>query len=127
MNKKIIVTASIFGIIAVILGAFGAHGLKSQISVSDLDNWKTGVNYQFYHIFALLYLSTISRFRDGFINLAYYAFTGGIIFFSGSLYLLATRSITGLGTGILGPITPIGGLMFILGWIFLLLAVIKNK
>lgn len=127
MNRKFIVTASIFGIIAVILGAFGAHGLKSQISMSDLENWKTGVNYQFYHIFALLYLSTVSRFGNRFINLAYCAFTAGIILFSGSLYLLATRSITGMEVGLLGPITPIGGLMFILGWIFLLLSAIKNN
>lgn len=127
MNKKIIVTASLFGIFAVILGAFGAHGLRSLISASDLENWKTAVSYQFYHTLALLFLSTMVRYRDRFIDFAYYFFTAGIFFFSGSLYLLSTRAITGFQAGILGPITPIGGLMFILGWVFLLLAAIKNK
>jgi len=127
MNKKIIVTASLFGILAVILGAFGAHGLKSLISASDLENWKTAVSYHFYHTLALLFLSTMVRYRDRFIEFAYYAFTAGIFLFSGSLYLLSTRAVTGLEAGILGPIPPIGGLMFILGWVFLLLAAIKNK
>ena len=127
MNKKIIVTASLFGILAVILGAFGAHGLKSLVSASDLENWKTAVSYHFYHALALLFLSTMVRYRDRFIEFAYYAFTAGILLFSGSLYLLSTRAVTGLEAGILGPITPIGGLMFILGWVFLLLAAIKNK
>lgn len=126
MNKKISITACIFGIIAVISGAFGAHGLKHLIAPSDLENWKTAVNYQFYHTLALLFLSTVSP-KGKYINLSYIAFSVGIILFAGSLYLLATRSITGLSTSILGPITPIGGLMFILGWIFLLLAAIKNK
>jgi len=127
MNKKIIVTAALFGILAVILGAFGAHGLKSLISTSDFENWKTAVSYHFYHTLALLFLSTMVRYRDRFIEFAYYAFTIGILLFSGSLYLLSTRAVTGLEAGILGPITPIGGLMFILGWVFLLLAAIKNK
>lgn len=127
MNRKIIITASVFGMIAVILGAFGAHGLRDKISGAELDTWKTAVSYQFYHTLALLFLSTMVRYRDGFINIAYYAFTFGIIFFSGSIYLLATRSITGLNIGFVGPVTPIGGLLFIVGWLFLLLAAIKNK
>lgn len=127
MNRKIIITASVFGIAAVILGAFGAHGLRGRISESDLENWKTGVSYHFYHTLALLFLSTVARYRDAFINTAYYAFTLGIILFSGSLYLLATRPVTGLQGSFLGPLTPIGGLMFIIGWLFLLLAAIKNK
>ncbi|RXF68887.1 DUF423 domain-containing protein [Arcticibacter tournemirensis] len=127
MNRKIIITASVFGIAAVILGAFGAHGLKPRISASDLENWKTAVSYHFYHTLALLFLSTVAKYRDGFINIAYYAFVLGIFLFSGSLYLLSTRAVTGLSAGFLGPITPIGGLMFIVGWLFLLLAAVKNK
>ncbi|WP_069658563.1 DUF423 domain-containing protein [Arcticibacter eurypsychrophilus] len=126
MNRKIIITACVFGIIAVISGAFGAHGLKNLIAPSDLENWKTAVNYQFYHILALLFLSAVPL-KSRYINFSYYTFSLGIILFSGSLYLLATRSITGLPVSVLGPITPLGGLMFILGWVFLLLAAIKNK
>ena len=126
MNRKIIITACVFGIIAVVAGAFGAHGLKNLIAASDLENWKTAVNYQFYHTLALLFLSAVTP-KSRYINLSYYTLSLGIVMFSGSLYLLATRSITGIPVNILGPITPLGGLMFILGWIFLLLAAIKNK
>lgn len=127
MNRKIIITAAVFGILAVILGAFGAHGLKSRISAMDLDNWKTAVSYHFYHTLALLFLSTVAKYRDGLVNTAYYAFVAGILCFSGSIYLLSTRTITGLSVSFLGPVTPIGGLLFIVGWGSLLLAAIKNK
>ncbi len=128
MNKQIIITASIFGILAVVFGAFGAHSLRTQISPSDLQIWKTAVDYQFYHTLALVFLSTFSRFKKGFIHLSFWFFTLGIIFFSGSLYLLATKNLITISiTPILGPLTPTGGLFFILGWISLLLAALKNK
>lgn len=128
MNKRIIIIASVFGMLAVILGAFGAHALKALLKPSDLEVWKTAVDYQFYHTFALLFLSGFSRFKTRSINLASWFFTFGIIFFSGSLYLLSTKDIHHFSQiSILGPITPIGGLFFILGWISLLLATIKNK
>ncbi|HYK77935.1 MAG TPA: DUF423 domain-containing protein [Daejeonella sp.] len=128
MNKRILITASIFGIWAVAFGAFGAHGLKDRISPYELETWKTAVSYQFYHVFALLFLSTFSRIKSRLINVASWCFTVGILLFSGSLYLLATKSILQLSQiSWLGPITPIGGLLFILGWICLLLATLKNK
>lgn len=127
MNKRIILTAAIFGLIAVILGAFGAHGLKDKISSESLENWKTAVDYQFYHTFALLFLATFSRAKNGLINISYLSFTIGIFLFCGSLYLLSTREITSLSTTVLGPITPIGGLFFIVGWISLFLATIRHK
>lgn len=127
MNKRIILTAAIFGLLAVVLGAFGAHGLQGKIGESQLENWKTAVNYQFYHTLALLFLATFSRARNSLINFSYFGFTLGILLFSGSLYLLSTREISGLSAGILGPITPIGGLFFILGWLGLLLATIRHK
>ncbi len=127
MNKRIILTATIFGLIAVILGAFGAHGLEGKVSSASLENWKTAVSYQFYHTFALLFLATFSRARNNLINVSYISFIVGILLFCGSLYLLSTREITGISTGILGPITPIGGLFFIIGWISLFLATIRHK
>lgn len=127
MNKRIILTGALFGLIAVILGAFGAHGLEGKVSEGSLDNWTTAVSYQFYHTFAILFLSTFSRAKNGLINFAYWAFTGGILLFSGSLYLLSTRVITGLEASFLGPITPVGGLFFILGWISLFIATIRHK
>ena len=128
MNRKIILTASLFGITAVIFGAFGAHTLKDAVSPAGLDIWNKGVSYQFYHVFALLFLSTFARFKNRLVNLAYTFFSIGIIFFSGSLYLLATREITHWGfVHLIGPVTPIGGLCFILGWAMLFLAAMRHK
>jgi len=128
MNKRIILTASFFGVVAVLLGAFGAHGLKALIDGPSLEIWQKGVDYQFYHTFALLYLSTFARYRNKLINIAYFCFTFGIVLFSGSLYLLATRSISHLDfTAFIGPLTPIGGLLFVLGWIMLFFAAFKDK
>jgi len=127
MNKRIILTGAMFGLIAVILGAFGAHGLDEKISTNSIANYKTAVSYQFYHTFAILYLSTFSRAKTGLINFSFWAFVAGILLFSGSLYLLSTRELTGLSASFLGPITPIGGLCFILGWISLFVATIRHK
>lgn len=128
MNKQIIITASTFGILAVAFGAFGAHGLKERISVSDIEIWKTAVEYHFYHTLALLFLSTFSRSRSRLINSAYWCFSFGILLFSGSLYLLAVSNLLKFDFAfVLGPMTPVGGLLFILGWGCLLLATLKNK
>jgi uncharacterized membrane protein YgdD (TMEM256/DUF423 family) len=126
MNRRIITTASIFGLLAVISGAFAAHGLKQYLSASQLEIWHTGVQYQFYHVFALLFLSTFARPNNRLTSAAYYLFTFGIICFSGSLYLLACRDLLGWDWLIvMGPITPIGGLMFIAGWASMALAAFR--
>ncbi|HEY0175501.1 MAG TPA: DUF423 domain-containing protein [Pedobacter sp.] len=128
MNRRIILTASFFGAVAVILGAFGAHGLKNVLSADELTIWAKGVEYQFYHTFALLFLSTFARFRTKLVDLSYFCFTIGIVFFSGSLYLLATREITQLTfINIIGPVTPLGGLLLVSGWVLLFFAALKNR
>ena len=128
MNRQIIITASLLGMLAVIAGAFGAHGLKTKIDPQDLEVWHTAVQYQFYHVFALLFLSVFSKPNSRSVKATYYLFTFGIVFFSGSLYLLSCRNLLGgEKLNFLGPITPIGGLLFILGWLMLALAAIRNK
>ncbi len=128
MNKRIILTAAIYGCLAVIFGAFGAHALKVRIHSDELATWNTGVQYHFYHTFALLFLATFARFKNNIINFASYCFNVGIILFSGSLYLIATESLFGVNfSTFLGPITPIGGVLFILGWISLFLAALRDK
>lgn len=129
MNKQIIITASFLGMLAVITGAFGAHGLKALLAPAQLEVWHTAVQYNFYHVFALLFLAVFAREKSGgLISAAYYLFTFGIIFFSGSLYLLSCRDLLGWNWLIaMGPITPVGGLLFILGWLMLALAAIRNK
>jgi len=127
MNKRIILTAAFFGALAVVLGAFGAHSLKSTVSTASLLIWQKGVEYQFYHTFALLFLSTFARYKNKLIGLAFLFFTLGIVLFSGSLYLLALKDSFQFSVSFLGPVTPIGGLFFILGWISLFLAALKDK
>lgn len=126
---KFIRIAAVFGAIAVILGAFGAHALKALLNADQLHTFETGVKYQFYHTLALLVCGLISdRIPSGKLNMAAASFIAGIIFFSGSLYLLSTKSIIGMESlSWLGPVTPIGGLMFITGWIFLFLGAMETK
>jgi len=128
MNKQVIIIASVFGILAVILGAFGAHALKSLLDPAGLDVWKTAVSYHFYHTLALLFVSIhpASNSRAG--NLAAWFFSLGILLFSGSLYLISAKEILNFTQlSVLGPITPIGGLFFILGWFSLIFVAIKGK
>ncbi|WP_461486398.1 DUF423 domain-containing protein, partial [Pedobacter sp.] len=93
-----------------------------------LETWQKRVEYHFYHTFAILYLSTFARYKNKLIGLSYVFFSIGIVLFSGSLYLLAINDAYGLSFAqFLGPVTPIGGLCFIIGWIFLFLAALKDK
>lgn len=116
--------------LAVVLGAFGAHGLRDKVDAQALANWKTGVEYQFYHGLALLFLAVVGdRIREASLVGARRAFVLGIIGFCGSLYLLATRSVLGTEslTPVLGPITPLGGLMFIVGWAVLAYGALRKS
>ena len=117
--------AAIFGIIAVIFGAFGAHALKAQLSAPALENWKTAVNYQFIHALALLLVATLPTNR--LIRLSAWFLVFGIVCFSGSLYLLSIKEILTINTALFGPITPIGGLFFIIGWVFLFFSAFKKN
>jgi len=126
MKKRIIITASVFGMLAVIAGAFGAHGLQGVLTPKNLEIWHTAVEYQFYHAFALLFLSTLTRQNTKTLIHCYYLFSAGIVMFCGSLYLLACIDYVGIGwLPILGPVTPIGGLLFISGWVVLGVTALK--
>ena len=128
MSRRIILTASLFGAIAVMFGAFGAHTLKNVLSAGSLGIWAKGVEYQFYHTLALLFLSQLALGNEKLVKWSYIFFTLGVVLFSGSLYLLATRDILNIGfVNYIGPITPIGGLCFILGWALLFVSVLKSK
>lgn len=116
--------------LAVVLGAFGAHTLKEKFKLepSQLATFETGVRYHFYHAFAVLLCGVMMKiFNTADYKMPAYIFTLGILFFSGSLYLMATKTITGIGEAKwLGPITPLGGLCFIVAWALFLIQC-KNK
>lgn len=104
--------AALSGLIAVALGAFGAHGLKGYLAPYLMDVYQTGVQYQFYHTLALLAVAVLALREPGrALSVAGWCFSLGIVLFSGSLYLLALS-----GTHWLGAVTPIGGLAFLVGW-----------
>ncbi len=124
MNARLtLMLASVFGLLGVAIGAFGAHALKPILLESGrLETFELAVRYQFYHVFALLATGMLmNQLPVKFLEFASLFFTGGILFFSGSLYLLC---FTGLG--FLGAITPIGGVLFISGWICLLISAFKK-
>jgi uncharacterized membrane protein YgdD (TMEM256/DUF423 family) len=122
MAKTILMTASILLALAVALGAFGAHGLKSQLSTDMLQTWKTGVEYHFYHALGLLLIGILAvSYPSELVKWSAILLTAGIILFSGSLYALAVSGIKWIGA-----ITPLGGLSFIAGWILLFLTVLKK-
>lgn len=122
MGKTIIMTAAIFLAMAVALGAFGAHGLKSHLTTEMLEIFKTGIEYHFYHALGLLLVGVLAFYLPGiYLKWSAIFLVSGIILFSGSLYLLAVSGIKWLGA-----ITPLGGLGFIIGWILLFVAVAKN-
>ena len=108
------------GFTAVALGAFGAHGLRGRLSPEMMSVFQTGVQYHLTHALALVLVSAImGRMSGWLIQTAGWCFTAGIVFFSGSLYLLAVTGVT-----ILGAVTPIGGLLFLAGWACLAFAAI---
>ena len=129
MHKGFIKTAAILGFLSVILGAFAAHALKELLSDYAVNIFETGVRYQFYHVFALLAAGILYKeFPNKFIKWSGIFFITGIILFSGSLYFLTYVKGTIMpGYKWIGPITPIGGLFFILGWLFLFTGCFKNK
>jgi uncharacterized membrane protein YgdD (TMEM256/DUF423 family) len=127
MDKKIISTGAILGMIAIILGAFGAHALKKVLSVEQLSTFETGVRYQMYHALFLLFIGMIGILSQKAKKTIYYLVLTGVIFFSGSIYLLATNSLTPFDFKVIGFVTPIGGLLLILAWGVLLYNPLKKK
>lgn len=127
MHKLFLSTGTVLAGLGVVLGAFGAHRLK-QIAPDSVSTFQTGVQYQMYHAFALIIAAIVfEKIASKYITWAGWSFLIGVILFSGSLYALSLLKATGkVGLGGLGIITPVGGLFFIAGWIFFLLAVLKK-
>ncbi len=128
MNKNLIAIAALLGLLAVGLGAFGAHGLKAMLPVEKLVTFQTGVRYHFWHVFAILAAAILQNyFNRKTLFAAAICFILGILFFSGSLYAMTLQMAQGgVPSRWLGPVTPIGGLFFMAGWALMLVATLKN-
>jgi uncharacterized membrane protein YgdD (TMEM256/DUF423 family) len=123
MTKRFLVTIGIMGALSIIFGAFGTHILEGNISDNYLKTYNTANEYLMFHTLALLGLAFMNRYVSrSYLNTIYYFFLVGIILFSGSLYLISIKDITGFSMGSLGIITPVGGLFLLSGWITLIFA-----
>jgi uncharacterized membrane protein YgdD (TMEM256/DUF423 family) len=129
MSKNTLIKAGILGMIAVLGGAFGAHALKEILSLEHLASFNTGVRYQMIHAVVLICLFLIgSKFEMKQFKIATQLIFWGVILFSGSIYVLTLKNIIGLeALKFAGPITPIGGLFIITGWLFIVLGAMKIK
>ncbi len=127
MDKKILLIALIMGAIAIMLGAFGAHGLKKILTVNQLNTFEVGVRYQIYHALFLLFVANNSIVSVKEKGIVLYLVVIGVILFSGSIYLLSTASLTTLKTKLIGPLTLIGGLLLIASWLYVFYCVFAKK
>jgi uncharacterized membrane protein YgdD (TMEM256/DUF423 family) len=128
MSKLFLIIGTVLAGLAVVLGAFGAHGLKKIADAETLAIYQTAVQYQMYHALALILAGILAeRFLSPLTGYAGFFFIGGVILFSGSLYLISSLKAMNksIPTGV-GILTPIGGFLFILGWVLLLVAIIKK-
>ena len=127
MDKKISITAACIGMIAIILGAFGAHALKKVLTPEQLISFETGVRYQMYQAFFLFFLATQNDIQEKTKKIIDRLNLFGIVYFSGSIYLLSTTGITGIDFKPIGFITPIGGLLLIVAWGILGYSILKTR
>ena len=116
-----VTTGAVFGALAIVLGAFGAHALKKIFTENQLKNFETGVKYQTYHALLLVIIGFNINKITQFQQLLFYTLTLGIILFSFSIYGLCIASVKNKKLKILGPMTPIGGLLLLISWILLLI------
>ena len=127
MNKTILISGSLLGLIGIVLGAFGAHGLKELISPESVQTFETGVRYQMYHALFLLFMGSTTYISMKAKKQIFYLVMIGLLFFSGSIYGLATNLLTNFDFKSIAFITPIGGLCLITSWILLFVNFIKIK
>ena len=127
MKNATLIIGGVYGLISVILGAFGAHALKKVISVDKLTSFETGVRYQMYSALFLLVVGYILKFETPAEKWISILMIAGTFLFSVTIYLLAFSEVASIPTKIVGPITPLGGLLMIISWAMLIFYFIKNK
>ena len=127
MNKTILVTGALLGVLAVLLGAFGAHGLKGLIDADALQSFETGVRYQVYHALLLLFTGSTDYIGATRKKTIFILILTGVIFFSGSVYGLATNALSGFDFTKTAFVTPVGGALLITAWVVLLWSFIRLR
>jgi uncharacterized membrane protein YgdD (TMEM256/DUF423 family) len=127
MNNKILSTAAFFGMTCIVIGAFGVHALKQVLTIEQLTTFETGVKYQMYHALFLLFIGLNAEMNYKLKKTILVLTIFGVIFFSGSIYLLATDSLNSFNFKTIGFITPIGGLLLIAAWGLLMVDFLKKK
>jgi uncharacterized membrane protein YgdD (TMEM256/DUF423 family) len=127
MDRKVIATAAILGATGIILGAFGAHALKQKLEPEMLVVFETGVRYQIYHALFMLFVGITGLVSEKAKKSILMLVSAGVLFFSGSIYLLSCNIMFSFDFKKIGFITPIGGLLLILAWVVLFLQIIKRK
>ncbi|MBY8962922.1 DUF423 domain-containing protein [Flavobacterium sp. D11R37] len=127
MERKILITAAVLGLVAIVLGAFGAHGLKKLIEPEAVATFETGVKYQMYHALFLLFVGTTNFATKKVKKYIFILVVTGVLFFSGSIYFLACNTLFSFDFRTIGFITPIGGFLLIAAWALLLLNLMKRK
>jgi len=127
MNKTILISGSLLGLTGIVLGAFAAHGLKELISPESVQTFETGVRYQMYHALFLLFIGSTAFVSSKAKKQIFYLVMIGLLFFSGSIYGLATNLLTNFDFKSIAFITPIGGLCLITSWVLLFVNFIKIK
>lgn len=127
MNKTLLITGSIFGILGIVLGAFAAHGLEKLVDTDAIKTFETGVRYQIYHAFLLLILGSTSFVSLKSKKVIFYFVLLGVLFFSGSIYGLATNSLSSFDFKTIALITPVGGLLLIVAWTVMLVGIIRSQ
>jgi len=127
MERKIIATAAFLGMLSIILGAFGAHSLKQVLTPEQLNTFEIGVRFQMYHALFLLLIGNIAAISQKMKKTILYLVIAGVLFFSGSLYLLATDGLTSINPKSIGFLTPIGGLLLIIAWFCLFVDFMRKK
>lgn len=126
MQKLTLIIGAFYGLLSIILGAFGAHAFKKILSVDKLASFETGVKYQMYSALFLLVVGFFLKFETGTERWISWLMIFGTLFFSGSIYFLSFQETWGVSLRFLGPITPIGGLLMIISWLLLILYFIKK-
>lgn len=127
MNKRVLGTAAFLGMLSVILGAYGAHGLEKLVDSESVDTFNTGVEYQMYHALLLMMVGMTNFLSHKSKQIIFYLVVLGILFFSGSIYGLSTNELSGFDFKTIAFITPIGGLLLIASWAMLLIKFLQYK